>query len=327
MRFPIVAALLLTATAAIYTPSLGYPLVYEDRRDNALIQASVQVGNLSNPWRTLTAATHAASRAVFGIEPWGFHLMSVGIHLVNVGLWLAVLWLVLPPWTALVGAAVFAWHPLQVEAVTYVSSRSDLLACTGLLLALLATTLGSLPGALVGVAFSVLGKETAIVAWALVPLWAWWTRAPFPVTRYLLIGFIGALVTGWALMADIQAIAFAPSLELAGNALVSIGRLTLLVFVPWGFTVDHDWASMAWLWRVALLAAVALVAWSLTEGWWERKSVALAVLWTLVALSPRLVVPLYEGLHEHHMLIPMMGWSIVIAWAVTPRTKGLSDGW
>lgn len=307
-------------TVAIFAPTLGYPPVYEDTRDASLLSHGSLVAQLEQqPFRALSTLSHAVTRQVFGIEAWAFHLGSLLIHLVNVALWLAVLWLVVPPWVAVVAAAVFAWHPLQVEAVVYVSSRAELVATTGLLLALLAASLGSLAGALVGLVCAALGKETALVAWALVPLWAAWTHGPFPVKRYLVVGALGAVVAVAAVSSQLDAAVIRPSLELAGTQLAVIGWLVALVFVPMGLTIDHDWASLAWLWPVAVVVTAGLVAWACTVGWETRSPWALAVLWTLVALSPRLVVPLYEGLHEHHMLIPMLGWSVVIATAVTPR--------
>ena len=62
------------------------------------------------------------------------------------------------------------------------------------LLALLSASLGSFAGAVVAVVVASVTKETAGVAWALVPLWAAWTRAAFPVKRWLIVAAIGLLI-------------------------------------------------------------------------------------------------------------------------------------
>ncbi|MCS7034844.1 MAG: hypothetical protein NZ561_12750, partial [Phycisphaerae bacterium] len=86
------------------------------------------------------------------LNPWVFHAANVAIH---AGTSLLVLRLLgtlgLAPLPALIGAMVFALHPLQVEAVAWVSGLKDLLAglfSIGCILLFLMQAAGSLPRAL-----------------------------------------------------------------------------------------------------------------------------------------------------------------------------------
>ena len=84
---------------------------------------------------------------------WGYHALNVAIHLAN-GALVYALGLALfrrvrgsfapgrltaeaAPWAALAGAALFVAHPLQVESVTYIAQRANLLAAFFSLSALL----------------------------------------------------------------------------------------------------------------------------------------------------------------------------------------------
>lgn len=320
---------MLSVTLALFAPAIGFGPAYEDARDPrvTLDPGAVWHQIESQPFRTMTHLTRALEFVAFGGQWWGFHLGSILIHLVNVALVLAIGWLLLPPWGAVLAAGVFAWHPIQVEAVVYVSARPDLVCTVGILLAVLSTSLGSLAGVVVGVLFACLSKEAAVVAWALVPLWAAWTRAPFAWLTWAAISGAGFLAGGVFLVLWIRDWHMTLDSVLIGQQLAAIWRLVALVLVPWGFSVDHDWASIAWLGPGALLASIAVTLWALLEGWKRQSWFAFAWLWTLIALSPRLVVPLYEGLHEHHFYVVLVGWCLCAGHWLTKGRAGRGSTW
>ena len=69
-----------------------------------------------------------------GLEGWSWHVVNIALH-ACVSVLVVLLWQQLGcrPMTALAAGMLFALHPLCVEPVSYISSRSELLA-TGLLL-------------------------------------------------------------------------------------------------------------------------------------------------------------------------------------------------
>ena len=298
-------ALLILVTGVLYLPTLGYPLVYEDLNDTETFLASTTLSALgqqlvARPTRALTEVSFAVNRLVFGAEnPVGYHAGSVALHLVNVALVVLLAWQWMPPVAAILVASAFAVHPLNVEAVAYVSARAELVAASGVLLALLAASLGSFAGALCGVLLACLGKETAVMAWGLVPLWVWATRTPFPKRRWLLVGGIVA-VAGIAALSWPH-VAFGLDAGIINRSLVAVWRLVSLVFVPIGLTIDHDWNGVPlWLQSLAvggIVTATLASLWTLQQrvSWW-----ALAWLSTVLWFLPRFVVPAPEGLHDHH---------------------------
>ncbi|HJT91846.1 MAG TPA: hypothetical protein VJ777_07875 [Mycobacterium sp.] len=289
-----------------YLPSLSFGFIYEDWRDSASILSTDRgltgIGQelLSKPSRSLTNLSFWLTTQV-SVQPWAFHAGNVLLHLLNTTLVYLVGLSVLSPLGAVLAAGVFGLHPLQVEAVAYVSSRSELLACAGVLLALLSASLGRVSGAVVGCLVAFLAKESAGVAWGLVPLWAWFTGAAFPVRRWLLSGIVLVPLGVW------YALRFA-SVGWVPETWFGVVGLIGLWLVPVGFTIDHDWSAYL---GFDLLLLVALVAWVLTDSVTDRRPwLSFALIWTVLALGPRFVLPLYEGLHEHHFLIPAVAWSL-----------------
>jgi hypothetical protein len=317
------AFLLLVVTAALYAQTLRYPLVYEDKNDPARFSRSIfEPGKdlAFNPARLLIEVSIDAGRWVSGSDPSGQHAINLGLHLLNSILFAALAWQVLPPWGAVVALGVFALHPVQVEAVAYVSGRSDLLACAGVLLALLATSFGSCAGAVVGVALACLSKETAIMAWGLVPLWAVVTAAPFPIRRFSLIGVAAAAFGASVLWVYVPAFRPVWDLALIGRTAWSVLRLAALVVLPIGQTIDHDWAGApSWLLMASVAVLVASALWAAARivvravlpresASWPAYAIVALVLW----MAPRFVMPSPEGLHEHHLVVPLLGWALCV---------------
>jgi tetratricopeptide (TPR) repeat protein len=84
--------------------------------------------NVSN-WHPLTWLSHMVDCELFRLNPGGHHLDSVLIHAANAGLLFALLFrLTGALWPTFVIAALFAWHPLHVESVAWISERKDVLS-------------------------------------------------------------------------------------------------------------------------------------------------------------------------------------------------------
>lgn len=86
---------------------------------------SMYAGN----WHPLTWFSHMLDVELFGLRPWGHHLMSVLIHAANAVLLFFVLGQMTGAmWRSAMVAALFAVHPLHVESVAWVAERKDVLS-------------------------------------------------------------------------------------------------------------------------------------------------------------------------------------------------------
>ena len=80
--------------------------------------ATSQISQMRNP-----------GGAGYVLDPAGFHLLSIALHCINcVLIFLVLRRLVVRDWSAWLGAALFALHPLQVESVAWITSTSILLS-------------------------------------------------------------------------------------------------------------------------------------------------------------------------------------------------------
>ena len=289
--------LLVAAVAAAWANSFHGPFTYDDRvevlhpalRDWRAPEAIL----VYNPGRFVVLATYALNWALGGVDPLGYHLLSVGIHALNAVLAWRLLGRLLSPGRAAVGAAAWALHPMCTEGVTYISGRSDALSATFALVALAAWIDDSRAPAwrpravaMAAVAVGMATKETAFVtpflmlaAELLLVAGGRWRLVRWP--RY---APLGALVAA----AGVGRVLFAgwPVPEVPRSLVDHLGsqgevwlRYAGLWLLPWGQSILQavpgeasglGWAGLAawsfagvWAWRRGGLAAFAWVLWAL----------------------------------------------------------------
>src|SRR5271154_1824360 len=89
-------------------------------------------------WHPLTWLSHMADCEIFQLDAGGHHLVNVLFHAANTVLLFALLFrLTGRLWPCAFIAALFAWHPLHVESVAWISERKDVLSTFFALLTLL----------------------------------------------------------------------------------------------------------------------------------------------------------------------------------------------
>ena len=99
-------------------------------------------------WHPLTWLSHMLDCDLFGLQPWGHHLVNVLLHAGNAVLLLLLLWrLTGAIWRSFFVAALFGLHPAHVESVAWASERKDVLSVFFGLLSLLAYTNARMPTA------------------------------------------------------------------------------------------------------------------------------------------------------------------------------------
>ncbi len=80
-------------------------------------------------WHPLTWLSHMLDWQLFGADAYGHHLTSLLWHATNAVLvFLLLRRLTGAYWTAAFAAALFAWHPLRVESVVWITERKDVMS-------------------------------------------------------------------------------------------------------------------------------------------------------------------------------------------------------
>jgi tetratricopeptide (TPR) repeat protein len=94
----------------------------------------------SGHWHPLTWLSLALDVQIFGLDkPWGFHLTNLLLHLANTLLLFQVLYCSTgAQWRSAAVSALFAWHPLHVESVAWITERKDVLSTLFWMLTMLA---------------------------------------------------------------------------------------------------------------------------------------------------------------------------------------------
>ena len=140
-RVRLIVLALFCGTLLLFARAIGHDFVNYDDPDyvtaNAHVKAGLGVetmrwamtsGEESN-WHPVTWLSHLLDVTMFGMNPHGHHATSVGWHALNAALaFLAMRRLTGALWTSAFFAALFAWHPLRVESVAWVSERKDVVS-------------------------------------------------------------------------------------------------------------------------------------------------------------------------------------------------------
>lgn len=122
----------------VFANSVGNEFVFDDIY---LITTNKQIQSLNLPlllssYRPIRDISYAIDFALWGEQPFGYHLSSILIHAVNVLLVFSlVLRLTKDLISATLTAFIFAVHPIQTDSVTYIAGRRDLLFTTFYILA------------------------------------------------------------------------------------------------------------------------------------------------------------------------------------------------
>jgi tetratricopeptide (TPR) repeat protein len=146
LRVGILALLLFAATFGLYFPSLSFqlvsyddpvfiidnPIIFDGFSGNAVRRTFTELhgdGKMYVPVLWLSYLLDVKLLGATADTPWGFHFTSVLLHSLNALLMFLLLFAFCKsPWRAFVFAAIWAWHPLRVESVAWVSMRKDVLS-------------------------------------------------------------------------------------------------------------------------------------------------------------------------------------------------------
>jgi len=338
--------------------------------DGQLILRNEHLGDWSyvpqlfkNMWRPLKRLSFMVDYAVWGMNPLGFHLTSLGFHLAaTLALYAVARRLGASLRLAFFAAALFAVHPVHVEAVANIANRKEAMSTLFYLLAFLAylplrRSLAWLP--VVGLCYllALLSKESAPIMLPVV-LAAYelcyreprasaaerrrltWVAPPLVVGAFLFLLVGGFLKFGeyyseeqirWITQTDVGS-----WWPLVGNSLRAfVWDLRLLVW-PSPLTIRHHFAFSATLLDARVLLAVAVLLLYAAAVWRLRRRAPLAsfgLLWTGLNLLPLLnLVPVtWWFVSERFLYLPSAGFCLAAAHLFTaqapPRLQRFAGAW
>jgi len=326
------------AAMAAFAQALSLGFVYDDHRffvaNDALEQGSVLWRAFLDPavqtaddsyaglWRPLRTLSFALDRALFEGAT-GSHAVNLLLH----GCGTALVAALLRQWRcgalgALLGALVYAFHPIQVECVAWISSRGDLLAAALMWAALLAHGRGlTLPALACGGA-ALLSKEQAVVWPLLVPLSLVLTGVP--LRRALRQAIVPALLV--VLFVVVRAALLEEPLQEGGLGKGAVdgfllarmlGVQALTVVLPGEALFDWQMPYDASALHVTCLVGVACLALLVP------RSTRVPAAWFLAALVPTLFVQAVVSLNilvaDRFLLFALPALAYCVARGITLR--------
>lgn len=322
LRTPAMLIALACLTGAVYVAVFADGFVYEDAAWRVRMGADWHpLGNLSL-W-SFNLQTWLGSKAR------GFHAGNLALHVLNGLLVFVIARRVIAAKLAAVAAFIFLLHPIQREAVHYISGRPDLLSTCCVLLGLAYVPL-ALKRPLWSVAIlacsvcACLAKPSAISVVGLLVMSLAVLSQREQLARVIGWGIL-ALVTGALLLAPpiaLSAFLRTSNLDLVeymGRQAAACWRLLALVIVPRGFSIDHDYAWVTLSCGLLAFAALGLIVrWSSSHRM-TQPVLAWAGLWIVIAMAPRFLAlgayanALPPEITERQFYIAMPGVSIGLA--------------
>jgi len=349
------ALLLFVGTIGIYAAGLRNGFVNFDDTDYVTANAHVLRGltqqnitwsfGTDNPaanWHPLTWMSHMLDVSVYGLNPMGHHFTNIFLHALDS----ALLFVILALGTGFAGrsatvAAIFAVHPLNVEAVEWIAERKSVLCLLFFFLAIWAygwysrrPTVGKYLGVLVLYALALLSKIMVITLPAALLLLDIWPLQRFSFTAatgklrtfaLLLLEkiplFVLSAAAGWmTIRIHTHEGALAATMPLQWrleNTLYSYAKYLWKLVWPSKLAVfyPHPEDKLSSFTLVACAAVLIIISASV---WLVRRKqyVLVGWLWYLGTMVPMsgIVQSGRQGMADRYMYIPMIGLLVALVW-------------
>ena len=350
VAFGIIAALVLIAYANTFTASFHFD-------DNPSIIENSGIRHMN--WDSVMGVLQGIRPVVYlsiminyqlsGLNVVGWHIFNIGVHIINsIFVYLLILWtLTLPVFgksyaekakrMALFAALLFAVHPIQTESVTYIITRTELLAtcfylATFLLFIREATTgkFRYAVGMLVTALLSMGSKEWAVTLPALLLLYDYLFLADGKMKPILSRWYVYLLTAlpWYVALRNLDLFSSGGPGGVGFNLVTTTGITTKtyfltslnviwtyirLLFLPINQNLDYDYKIAKTLFEfptllsfVGHLAVIGAAVWLYFKKGW--KLIPFGVAWFYIGLSPtQSIVPVVDVIFEHRAYMPSVG--------------------
>jgi tetratricopeptide (TPR) repeat protein len=344
-----VCGLLALAVAVAFAPALGMSFLHFDDDIYVWKEPHVATGFTAENWdwawkgphaanwHPLTTLSHMLDCEMFGLRPWGHHLVNLILHAFSAILvFLVVKRMSGRFWTSAAVAAVFAVHPLRVESVVWVAERKDLLCAVFFWLTIAAYVayarrpFSPLRYGLVVITFvlALLAKPMAVsLPFVLLVLDFWplermtdrkWSAL---LLEKLPLLAMSALLCVKTLLVQREAVQLNRSIPFSAralNAVLSYQSYILETFWPAGLAVHYPLPREFSLTTVAIAATLLLVVTGLAIALRRSRPYLLAGwLWYLGMLVPviGLVQVGRQAMADRYTYLPQIGLLVMIAFS------------
>ncbi len=357
-------ALIIALNILVYANTFKVPFLFDDVRyieNNKIILEPLDINALIKTYflRGIVRWSYAVNYLIGELNTIGYHIVNLFLHIIVSILIFVILRSLYPnrKWNLpLLAALLFSLHPIQIESVTYLMSRSGLLAAFFYLLAFyfFINSIRNFPAhAVKTIIFSIatlicfflgLGSKLTIVS------------LPIMLIIYLLVININKISLlhaarkyKWLLMGVLTVFAFFlihksfsrhGLLGVSGMAIEQYGRwgyfmtevkafyfyYLKLLFFPINLNINPDFPFLPSLWQTICLLILTLLGLFYSVKHLKKFPLLIfSIFWILITLSPTSsIVPLNDLVAEHRIYLPSLGFFIAISLAIV-EPKRLSE--
>jgi Flp pilus assembly protein TadD len=349
---------------ALYLPALSNGFVNYDDPDYVTHNAHVLRGlnwenvqwafGTNNPaanWHPLTWLSHMADVQVFGLRPWGHHLINVLFMAADVAL---LFWFLAAAtgkiWRSAAVAVIFAVHPLNVEPVAWIAERKQELSLFFMFLTLIAyvwyvqrPNVARYLAVAAFFALALMSKVMIITLPFVLLLLDYWPLRCLPEAKE-----DGEVMSFWTslFLRVREKIPLFFLAAVAGWITVGIhrkeGALTATMPLSWRLkNVIYSYAVYLWkavwptrlavfyphpenhlpLWQVVVAAVVLVMISGLIWKYREKKYIAVGWLWYLGTAFPMigLIQSGRQGMADRYEGLPLLGVFLAVVWLAGDR--------
>lgn len=354
------------AVIAIYTRTLNYQFVYDDILvvgQNQFITSWDNIGQIfsgnyyylaeENTYRPVTTLTYFFDYSIWGAEPFGFNFTGMLIHFFNsVLVLLLVRRLTGALGPSLVGALLFAVHPLAPEVVLSEGNREEALSVTFYLGAIFCY-LRSLPydrqtatwlAASVLIFLVGLFAMEMIITLPVILLLLVWTqsktaelkirqvvRSIIPFIIVAILFMVGRFML-WIGTGDFSTFPAGSRWLTLLTMTEAFVRYVFLVVIPVGLRPIYNFPLATGLLDSQVLLSLAIILSLLGLGLWltvKKRISGVALLWFFVVLLPvsNLIVPFWVLFSERYLYLVLPGYSLLTAALLSGLLTRASGFW
>lgn len=324
--------LLLAAVALAYLPAAWAGFFWDDHALLFLHPPSSlaaiwsgdlweEVGSSTPYYRPVAQSLLWLDLQLWGDQPGPYHIHNLLWHLLSCALVYVLASPRIGAARALVAAAIFGLHPIQSEAVLWISARFDLMATALILTTLIAVERGRWWLAGVGALCASLCKESAIFLPIYLVLW----RFAFAEARVAGPGLL-SVGAGVGLSLVLRQLAALPSISLLNQELLHLRLAEIAVTYLGWLALPWPLTSASSLYRLpGALAWVGAVG-AILGGWLLARRAPARILplygWGLLAFAPALLVVGVTGLlGERFLYLALVPVAVAVAAAAPARLR------
>lgn len=283
----------------------------------------------SNFYRPLQAITHGIDYLVWQYRLPGHHLTNILFHVMAAIVLFLLLGNIFSKNIAFFSALFFAIHPVQTEAVTYISGRADPMAGLFILLTVLLFEKNLFLSCL-AFALGILSKESALIAPILIIVYIFFRDKKIEYKKLLPFAIIVSIYAVLRMTVlnfahtipenAPKAFFYVPFYVRLSTFLKTLPVYFKMLLWPFGLRMERDISLSYSVFELQSLLGLLIFGAAFIHGLRSRKKykfLLFSSLWFSIVMLPNSnIFPINALIYEHWLYLPSVGFFVVVAWLI-----------